>query len=404
MKLLHIVASFVPAWRYGGPVQSVSALCHGLARLGEDVTVFTTNIDGPDDLSVPLERPVLQDGIKVYYFQVQSPRHWSFSWPLRKALERGGRSYDLLHLHAVFVYPTLTAGHFCRKYGIPYVVSPRGMLDPIVLRMKPIRKKIYLNLFERRNLNGASALHYTAPHEEAQALPLQLRAPPVVVPNGLDVQQFKHLPSPGSFRARHPELANKRLILFLSRIHPKKGLDRLAHAFGELARRVSDAHLVIAGYDDEGYGVLVRRWLEAEGVLARVTFTGPLVGEDKLTAFCDCDLFVLPSYQENFGMAALEAMACGLPVVVSKGVYLYPEIQKAGAGLVVEGEPEGLAAAIEVLLRDPCLRARMGEAGRQLVRERFSIERVADQMRLVYRTILNNKRQPRTPRFDGIRS
>src|SRR2546425_5178302 len=164
--------------------------------------------------------------------------------------------------------------------------------------------------------------------------------------------------------------------------------DRLAEAFGRAREKIQDAHLVIAGYDLEGYGRVVKGRLREQGILERVTFTGPLVGEDKLAAFRDCDLFVLPSYQENFGMAALEAMACGLPVVLSKGVYLYPEIEQAGAGLVVDGDPVGLAEAIEVLLRDATLRTRMGEAGRRLVPERFSAEHVADQMRSVYRNIL----------------
>jgi glycosyltransferase involved in cell wall biosynthesis len=395
MKLLHVVASYAPAWRYGGPIQSVAALCQGLASHGEDVTVFTTNIDGPRDLPVPLGQPVLRDAVKVHYFQVQSPRRWSFSWPLTQALEQSTREFDLVHLHGVFVYPILAAAYFCRKYRIPYVISPRGMLDPIVLRMKPIRKRIYLNLLERRNLNGAAALHYTAPDEQRQAEGLRLPVLTVVVPNGLCLEQLAQLPSPGAFRSRHPEMARKRLILFLSRIHPKKGLDRLVQAFGRVAKRRPDVHLAIAGYDDEGYGQVVRRWLEDAGVAERVTFTGPLLGESKLAAFRDVDLFVLPSYQENFGMAVLEAMGCGLPVVVSNGVYLYREIQRAGAGLVVDGDPAGLAEAIEVLLRDATLRTRMGEAGRRLVRDRFSAEHVADQMRSVYQNILAGTTQAR---------
>jgi glycosyltransferase involved in cell wall biosynthesis len=208
------------------------------------------------------------------------------------------------------------------------------------------------------------------------------------------MDEFASLPREGCFRAKFPETLGKTLLLFLGRIHRIKGLDRLVRAFGTVSRSLPDAHLVIAGYDSNGYAAVLRHWLEEQGLRGKFTFAGPLVGEHKLAAFRDCDLFVMPSYQENFGMAALEAMACGSPVIVSDGVYLYPEIQKAGAGLVVNGDPAGLASAIETLLRDPRLRARMGEAGRRLARDQFSAERVATQMRSVYQSVLNGSIQP----------
>ncbi len=403
MKLLHVVASYAPAWRYGGPIQSVAALCQGLARLGEEVTVFTTNIDGPCNLAVPVGRPVVREGVRVHYFGVQQPRFWSFSWGLTQALRREVRSFDLVHLQGIFGYPCLAAGYFCRKYGVPYIVSPRGMLCAVAHKIKPLRKKVYLAAFERRNLKAARAIHFTTVDEERQRIPLGARLPAVVVPNSIDLEPFRSLPPYGSFRARYPEMAGKRLVLFFGRLHQIKGLDRLVEAFSRVAQKLSDVHLVVAGYDGEGYGERVREALERHGTLDRVTFTGPVVGDQKLAAFRDCDLLVMPSYQENFGMAALEAMACGLPAVVSKGVYLYPEIERAGAGLVVDGEPAGLAQAMETLLEDPALRARLGEAGRRLVAERFSAERVAAEMRSVYRSILQAPAKPAAMGLDAVR-
>lgn len=403
MKLLHVVASYAPAWRYGGPIQSVAALCQGLARLGEEVTVFTTNIDGQGNLPVPVGQPVIQEGVKVHYFQVRQPRFWSFSWGLTQALRREVKSFDLVHLEGIFVYPSLAAGHFCRKYGVPYVVSPRGMLCTVAHEMKSLRKKVYLTAFEKRNLKAARAIHFTTADEERQKIPLDLGRPAVVVPNSIDLEPFRSLPPYGTFRARYPEMAGKRLALFFGRLHPIKGLDRLSEAFSRVAHKLADVHLVVSGYDGEGYGERVRDALRRHGTLELVTFTGPVVGAEKLAAFRDCDLLVMPSYQENFGMAALEAMACGLPVVVSKGVYLYPEIERAGAGLVVDGEPAGLAAAMETLLEDPALRVRLGAAGRRLVRKRFSAERVAAEMRAVYRSILAGGAQPPVVDLDAVR-
>ncbi|MFN3476673.1 MAG: glycosyltransferase [Candidatus Methylomirabilales bacterium] len=392
VKILHVIPSYIPAWRYGGTVKAVSELCRGLVRLGEEVTIFTTNVDGPQDLPVPLAEPVFIDGVEVRYFQVQPPRSYSFSWPFTMALRREIPSFDLVHVHSLFNYLLTPTAFLCRRRGVPYIVTPWGMLDSYALRKSPWKKRIYGLLLERRNLRGARAIHFGSAEEQRRAFVFNLQVPTFIAPSGLDLAEFAMLPPLGAFRRRYPETVGKRLILFLGRLGWIKGLDLLIRAFGLLAQEQDDVHLAIVGPEDgrfQGYGAKLRQRLHEEGVLHRTTFTGMLVGETKLAALRDSDLFVLPSYSENFGMAALEAMACGVPVVVSREVGLAADIGEAGAGLVVNCDALELAQAMGRLLDDPLLRQEMGERGRRLVSERFRSDHVAARMVEIYRRILN---------------
>jgi glycosyltransferase involved in cell wall biosynthesis len=176
--------------------------------------------------------------------------------------------------------------------------------------------------------------------------------------------------------------------LYLGRLNFKKGLDLLARAFGQLARQHGDVHLLLAGPDDDGYGDTVRQWLANEGVLSRCTFAGMLLGARKLAALRHADVFVLPSYTENFGLALVEAMASGLPVVISNRVNIWREVSAARAGLVVDCDAEEVCRALAAVLADPAGRQAMGVRGRRLVRERFSWEASGERMVEVYRQLL----------------
>jgi glycosyltransferase involved in cell wall biosynthesis len=208
-----------------------------------------------------------------------------------------------------------------------------------------------------------------------------LKTPGIVEPNGLDLGEFAALPPEGAFRGRHPELRGRAMILFLGRIHPKKGLDLLIPA---LARLGKEARLVIAGPDQQGYRTVVEGMIRREGVGDRVIFTGMLHGMERVAALRDADLFVLPSYQENFGIAVAEALAAGTPVVISDQVNIHREIAAAGVGQVVETNVAPLAAAIEAWLGDEKRRRSAGERGRDFVRERYDWRRIAEAWREHY--------------------
>jgi len=397
MKILHVIGNI--AENQGGPSKGVIAMCRVLSQKGHDVTLFTTNMNSKgtffpvlkqdDILDVPANKRTICDGFEIWYFSIDWPSRYMFSRNIARALIRNVRKFDIVHIHSLYVFTTLMATHCCRKFNIPYLIRPHGTLDPFLRRKSRYRKVVYNLLFEKRNLDYAAAIHYTSKEEMELARPLRINAPGVVVPLGIDLSEFAKLPPYGIFRSKYQLGVNKKIILFLGRINFKKGLDILVKAVGQIARYRQDVILVIVGPDNEGYSEKVKQWLKNEGVLGRTVFTGILKGRDKLSAFRDSDLFVLPSYSENFGIAVVEAMACGLPVVISNKVNTWREIAGAGAGLVVDCDKDQLVEAILELLRHRRSRDEMGLKGKVLVEKKFTSERMQENMIRAYTDILN---------------
>ena len=324
LRILHVVPTYWPAVRYGGPIRSVHGLAAAQSRLGHDVHVSTTSMDGPDDLRVPLDTPVHVDGVQVRYFPVPHFRRLHVAPELARQLRREIKGFDVVHLHSVFLWPTWMAARAAHRAGIPYIVAPRGMLVRDIIRRKSRwLKQAWVALVERRTLEQASRLHVTA-HSEAQELRAQnfLTAPIVVIPNGVTFPDGSPVLSQGPFKG-----LPQRYALFLSRISWKKGLDRLLQAWTQ----VPELPLVIAGNDEEGYQHKLEAMARRLGISERVLFVGPARDEDKWALYAQAEVFLLPSYSENFGIVVAEAMAMGCPVIVTPDV---------GAGeLVVQAEP-----------------------------------------------------------------
>jgi glycosyltransferase involved in cell wall biosynthesis len=264
------------------------------------------------------------------------------------------------------------------------LVLLNGMLDPWSLRQSRWKKRAALAVAHRRLLNGAARLHLGNADEERLIRPLRLTAPRVIVPNG--VTPPADWPPAGAFRATRPELGGDPFVLFLSRLHPKKGLDLLAEAFAAVAGRVPGVRLVVAGPDDGSRADFEARvaWLR---VADRVHLVGPLYGADKWAALRDAACFCLPSRQEGFSVAILEALACGRPAVVTENCH-FPEVGTAGAGVVTRLDARAVADGLIAVLSDPAAADRMGAAGRGLVAERYTWGRVAAQLEGVYRDVL----------------
>ncbi|MBL6934957.1 MAG: glycosyltransferase [Alphaproteobacteria bacterium] len=385
MKILHVIASLAP--RFGGPSKACFEMARAVAARGHEVSVFSTNMDGPDDLDVPTTEPQLRDGVTLRTFQVSRPRFWKPSWPMARALKQAIPKADVVHVHSLYLFHSLVAGILCAWSDTPYLVRPHGTLDPYLYRRHRLRKWVMELLFQNRVLKHAAAIHYTSEEEMRLAAPYVREAPGVVVPNGIDLVDYEAPPPAGTFRKMFPEIGERRIVLFLGRINFKKGLDILADAFVRLAAGRNDVHLVIAGPDDEGLGDKVKRTLNRGGVLSHTTFTGMLEGADKLAALNESALFVLPSYSENFGIAVVEAMACGLPVLISDRVNIWREVEDSGAGRVTPPDSTAFASAMDELLDDPMARRHMGEQGRRLVEERYRWDRIGDRLAAVYADI-----------------
>ncbi len=396
MRILHVIPSFAPAWYHGGPIYAAFGLTRALVRQGHKVTVMTTNINGPGVLDVPLGQPVLMDGVVVWYFPLQRPRAWCFSHLLGRALCQQVPDFDLVHIHSVFLWPTSAAAFWCRRFKVPYLLRPAGMLDPLCITKayerwwvslgSRAKKGAYLATLGRVDLGSAAAIHFTSQAEMEAAQFLRLKCPGFVVPIGIDTAQVAGASST-PFRERYPQLAGKNVVLFLSRLDPKKGLDILIPALAKLAQRRNDFTLVLAGSGEKAYETQVRRLITAYGLHDLTVFPGFVQGEDKWQLLREADVFVLPSYQENFGIAVVEALAAGLPVVMSHRVNIYREIVEAGAGVVTELAPEALAATIDELLSNLSLRQEMGQKGRQIASARFSWEAITSEMQRVYTLI-----------------
>jgi glycosyltransferase involved in cell wall biosynthesis len=391
MKILHVIANLAP--RYGGPSKACWEMAKAVARLGHEVSIYTTNQDGPGKLAVPVDRPVYRDGVEIRYFPIQTLRFWGTSLPLALALAQKIPASDLVHIHSLYLFHDLVAGHYCRRYQIPYLMRPHGTLDPFIHRRHRWRKGLMERLFEHRNIRQAAALHFTTAEEAHLAAPFTFQTPGVIVPLGIDLAEFEELPEPGEFRERYPEIGDKQIILFFGRINFKKGLDILAKAFGRVARLRDDIHLVIAGPDNDGWGTRVRAWLTAEGVLARTTFTGMLQGTEKLAVLRDAGIFALPSYSENFGLSVIEAMAAGLPVIISDQVNICRELKAEQAARVVPCDAAALADRLLDLLDHPETATAMAQRGKTLVQERFQWPGIGRSLADVYARIIDEHRR-----------
>jgi glycosyltransferase involved in cell wall biosynthesis len=379
----------MPAFRHGGPILSVHALNKWLVKKGADVTVFATNINGKGITDVPLNREVDVDGVKVWYFPA-CWRGWEYSRGLHKALKDKAKDFDLIHITSVFLSASALGAHYAKKYGKPYIISPRGSLmkEPLQMR-KSFIKKMYLALIEKRNLLGASAIHFTAEKEKEEYLETGLDYKSFfVIPNALDPVDLDRYEKT-SFRKNFGISKDRKIILSLGRINWKKGFDTLIPVFAEVLKEDPKCLLVIAGESDQGYKKEVEKLIREHGVGKKVLFAGMLLGEDKAGAFKESDVFVLPTYSENFGMSVVEAMHCGLPSVVSGGLGIGLDIAKSEAGIVVKKDTREFTDAILSLLKNPRLSSKIGESGRKFVKDKFSPDILAEEFIRQYEKIMS---------------
>lgn len=385
MRILHVIPSL--AARDGGPPKAAIEMCRELLRRGEHTQIYTTNADGTGCLDVRLGRQTEVRGVTVTYFPIIGSHYYKYSSALAAALRTNIAKFDVVDINSLYQFPSTAAAHYCRKYGVPYLVRPHGSLDPYLYRRHSLRKRFYEVLIERRNVAAAAAVHFTSAEEMRLAKSSGLRFRGTVVPLGIELEA-RAVGADKEADLIWPEITGKKIVLFLSRVNFKKGLDILARAFGAIYRTRQDAHLVIAGPDSDGYATRVRGWLAAEGALEAATFTGMVLGERKAALLRRADLLVLPSYTENFGIAVVEAMAAGLPVVISNRVNIWREIAAARAGLVVSPNALEVAQAMLTLLDNPSLAKEMGERGRCLAHEEFSWQVAGDELISIYRDVV----------------
>jgi glycosyltransferase involved in cell wall biosynthesis len=378
MRVLHVIPAV--AARYGGPSVAVTGMCRALADQRVETTIVTTDADGPGRLPVPIGQMSEASGIPTIYFRRRGSDSYKWAPGLANWLTEHAKTFDLVHVHAVFSYASMTAGLVAQTARIPFLVRPLGTLDPWSVGRHRWRKRALLSIGLRRALAAASAMHYTTAAEQRlaeSAVPWLPRG--VVVPLGIEDVFF----APGE----PPDVAQP-YVLTLSRLDPKKGVDLLIRAFHEAGGRPGGARwrLVIAGDGDARY-VRHLKGLAASGAAAgRIVFPGWVEGERRESWLRRASLFALPSAQENFGVALVEAMACGVPALVTPGVNFAPEIGGAGAGWIVERSAPAIATALHEALTDGPARLRRGMAARRLAQP-FRWTAVGRTLAALYSTI-----------------
>ena len=399
LRILYVASYYKPAFHYGGPVRSVATICEGLAQAGATVTVLTTNAGCERSNEIPIGQPVWVDRVRVSYHQLArgTPERLFYSPSLAESCRREVGEHDVVVLETLFTLPTGPVVAACRRGGIPYVVPPRGQLLPWALRQKALKKRIYLALVGRRYLDAAAALVCSDESERDAVAALRFKAPAVVVPNPVDTKSLRQLPPRGSMKRNLGIPPTHPVVLMLGRLHGVKNPDVALEMLGLVGRQ--DVHLVFAGPDEERYQPRLEHRAQALGCADRIHFTGLLVDEPRLEAFADSDLLVMPSRMESFGMAAVEAMAAGLPVLLSRDVPVGRWVEEAGAGRVVAASPQCLAAACEELLSQLSVLRAMGTNAQRLAQDRFDTDAVSRQMLALCESIAATGRpQPTEPR------
>jgi len=362
MRILHVIATLDAA--SGGSAAACIEMADALARRGHRVDIMTTDFSPTEPARLPQRSEPL--ACRILTFPVTFPRAWKYSPALAHALSERAREYDLLVIHSLHLFHNLAASRAARRAQRPYIVAPHGLLDPYIRNRSRLKKLPMDLLYQNRALREAAAVHYTSVEEKRISRPFAGDVPAIVIPLGVTLPDLK----PGERKAWR--------ILFLSRLHEKKGLDLLIPAFAKVKTKIPDAELVVAGPDDGALG-RTQALAARHGVADSVSFPGMLQGAAKDAAFAEASLFVLPSYSENFGIALAEAMAAGVPVVTTDKVNIHDDVRAANAGLVVSCDGEVLAEAMLKILSDRELASSMGRNGRQLAATRYNWDEIGAQ-------------------------
>jgi glycosyltransferase involved in cell wall biosynthesis len=367
LRVVHVCAYFAPAFVYGGPPRSILGLCRAQHDAGIDVRVVTTTANGDSELDDAVVARGEYEGIAVRYCARAWPRSIFHAPSLGAVVASELRDADVLHIHGLWNATVWSAAAAAREQRKPYVLSPRGMLAAAALAHDKWRKKLVYPLADRRVIRDAARLHATSRDEFEALNHLGEPGRAVYVPNGVELPRSDR--DSRSARDRFHLPPTSPLILFLGRIHPIKRLDLIADAFERVRGQHRDAHLVIAGPDEEGHRATVAPLFTRFG--ASVTWTGRVDETAKAQLLDAAATVVVSSNSESFGLSVAEAMAAGKPVVVTR-TCPWPEIASHEAGFWVDQTPDAIAEGLNAVLSNPVAALAMGGRGRALIASQYS--------------------------------
>ena len=370
----------------GGVVRAVLDLCEVLAARGHEVTLLTVDpSDVPKSWLAGKPGQPRIDRIERKLAPLPRLRRASLE-QARREIEQAG----VVHLHVPWDPICLQLARLARQSSIPYVVSLHGMLDDWCMAQNGVKKRLFLALAGRRFLERATAVHCTAQAERDQSSKWYACGRPVVVPLIFGLLEYQDLPGPELARQKFCSALvdpNKPVVLYLSRLHPKKGLELLIEAAARLRDDGLALNLLIAGTGEPQYEQRLRQLVRQHQLSDRVAFLGFVSGREKVSLYQGADVFVLPTSQENWGFVLLESLAAATPVVTTKGVDIWSELQSSGAAVIVDSAPEAIASAVAELLGDPGRRRVMAQKGRAWALEHLQVDRVAGHFEHLYRRV-----------------
>lgn len=392
MKVLHVIPSLGPV--RGGPTKSVLGMVKALNHHGIHADLVTTNDNGPDLLNVPLQQLINHEGVPVRFFPRFSPpiaaiSEYSFSSPLAQWLWHHIESYSLVHVHAIFSYPSTLAMIIAQIKGVPYIIRPPGQLCQWALGHRGLKKKVYLNLIEKANLNCSQAIHFASDKEQTESASLGLKPPSFVLPHGITLAK----PIANARLALGQRLGlpdDEPIVLFMGRLHTVKGLDYLIPALGKIANQRFS--FVLAGSGESNYEAHVQQMITDAGIRGRTHSLGFVTGSFKDLLLQGSDIFTVTSHQENFGVAALEAMSTGLAVITTPGVALSSMIQQQEAGYVCDLDSDAIAKAIQYCLTHSQLAKARGQHAVNIVNRHYTWEAHAAKLSNIYHQVLQQDR------------
>jgi glycosyltransferase involved in cell wall biosynthesis len=391
MKVLHIIPSVASV--RGGPSQAVIEMVRALRSQGVDAEIATTNDNGKDLLDVPLSKLTNQlseyENVPIRFFPRFSPninivREFAFSGELTTWLWQHITEYDLLHVHALFSYASTIAMVIARIKQVPYINRPLGQLCEWSLQQSKLRKLIYLNVIERSNLLHSKSLHFTAQQEQAEFNLLGLNIPNFILPHGVQIPSL--IPDAQAQVRQILQIPDRRpIILFMSRLHPKKGLEYLITALGKL--KEYNFAFAIAGSGEPDYVDQIKDLLVTHSICDRTHLVGFVKGETKNLYLQGSDLFALTSYSENFGIAAIEALASGTPVLITDGVAIAPMVKEYAIGYVTKLDVEAITSTLESFFQNFDKALPNKQNYQQIISENYSWQSISIQLAKIYQAI-----------------
>jgi glycosyltransferase involved in cell wall biosynthesis len=350
MKILHFSAIYAPAWKWGGPPRSVANLAEGQAANGHDVTVLTTDAGLEDDRTLARGVPVIRNGVRVTYFPARRTLFGVDSPALKAEVAACAGKFDIIHISGVWQPMGPMVGKSARCAGVPYVVSPRGMLGPYSFSQRPVRKHLFWWLVDKPHLRRAAALHATSGMEVDELASLLPGKAIFNAPNAIDTGAWRRDTAAGeAWRTRNSISSGIPVLLAAGRLHHKKGLEFLADVFA-LLPTTQDWRMVFAGPDEDGTQARLDEVFSRIGHRSRVIFTGQCDTVALKALYSAADALLFPSLHENFGNVAVEALACGCPVVLSAGVGAAQALTALPGVTVADRDPEAWRQAVEEVI------------------------------------------------------